>query len=115
MTEMYDPLDVDFRADWGADGPLWAEPGPGGSMLWLDGIPVSKQLRGDLRDWQGWFEDLPVGLHLQEMPQEFHIQGQRLLKRIRSELGSPWRVTSSWYDGSHLGEGDKAVSGDEDH
>ncbi|MGH3430693.1 MAG: hypothetical protein ACRDQZ_24530 [Mycobacteriales bacterium] len=91
------PIPILLDADYGAD-PLWrrdsSRPG-GSSMLPLDNLPLSPELKGRLRAWADRFDDL---MHTDyEWPTaaeeaRWIAEGRALVEPLRAELGPGYKV-----------------------
>ena len=93
------PRQLEFFPDFDAD-PVWTEGGR--TMISLDLLPISDELRRDIRAWSKLWEQ-GAWLAIDEDP-EIAAQGDRALdpimpqkpvlaERLRQELGPTWTVT----------------------
>lgn len=83
-------------ADYGAD-PLWhrTPDGKGSSMISLDTLPLSSELKNRLRAWARRHDDLMDPAHerpSQAAETEWVAEGQALLPSLRRELGPEYDV-----------------------
>lgn len=83
-------------ADYQAD-PVWAadDQGRPGSMLHLDGLPASDQLKADLRAWAAEYDGLAATDHAwpdQDQERSWIRAGRGLADRLARELGPEFRV-----------------------
>ena len=64
-------------------------------MVNLDGLPLSKETRAELRHWARQYDDLMKrGYRWQndEAKAAFDGRGRRLWEKVRSELAADWEV-----------------------
>jgi hypothetical protein len=87
------PQKIILMADYDAD-PVWTFEDR--SMLNLDRLPLTDELRRDLRTWAEWFNSLPDdGWDTPidpEAEKQWRADAITLWRRLRDELGPEWQV-----------------------
>jgi hypothetical protein len=74
----------------GAESPLWDQRG---TMICLDELPLSDDLRSDLSEWA---KRADSARYSEREDESISHQGLALCQRTQRELGSTWRV--DWRD-----------------
>jgi hypothetical protein len=71
--------------------PLWIKGGR--EMVYLDDYPLSDGLKGELRAWAKWHDDVAQGnVEPDEDWSRFDAEGLRLWRRVVEELGADYKV-----------------------
>ena len=94
---MTEPVRLVFKADFASD-PLWlrTEDGRGSRMLSLDSMPLSRELKRELREWAARHDELsdpPFAWGADSELDEWKRHGQELLAALRTELGPSYDVS----------------------